>query len=77
MTVYVIEFNFAQVYRNGPSLFALKYLTLKVVKNMTVFMPLILILRRFTEVSLHTIFKFPTLKYITLKVVKNMTVFMY
>jgi len=28
---------------------ALKYITLKVVKNMTVFMSLILILRRFTE----------------------------
>jgi len=31
---------------------ALKHLTLKVVKNMTVFMSLILILRRFTEMGL-------------------------
>jgi len=36
---------------------ALKYITLKVVKNMTDFMSLILILRRFTEMGLLSIFK--------------------
>jgi len=36
---------------------ALIYITLKVVKNMTVFMSLILILRRFTEMRLLSIFK--------------------
>jgi len=37
---------------------ALKYITLKEVKNMTVFMTMILILRRFTEMGLHSIFHF-------------------
>jgi len=37
---------------------ALKYTTLKVLKNMTVFMSMILILRRFTEMGLF----FPSLK---------------
>jgi len=37
----------------------LKYITLKVVKNMTVFMSLILILQRFTEMGLLYIFKSP------------------
>jgi len=36
---------------------ALKYIMLKVVKNMTVFMSLILILQKFTEMGLLTIFK--------------------
>jgi len=36
---------------------ALKYITLKVVKIMTVFMSLILILQRFTEMGLLPIFK--------------------
>jgi len=36
---------------------ALKYITLKEVKNMAVFMSLILILRRFTEMGLLSIFK--------------------
>jgi len=36
---------------------ALKYITLKKVKNMTVFMPLILIFRRFTEMGLLSILK--------------------
>jgi len=40
---------------------ALKYITLKVVKSMTVFMSLILILRRFTEMGLLSIFKSPLL----------------
>jgi len=38
---------------------ALKYITFKVVKNMTVFMSLILILRRLTEMGLISIFKSP------------------
>jgi len=40
---------------------ALKYITLKVVKNMTVFMSLILILRRFTEMGFLLNFKSPQL----------------
>jgi len=36
---------------------ALIYKTLKVVKNMTVFMSLVLILRRFTEMGILSIFK--------------------
>jgi len=48
MTVFmVIDFNFAKAYRNGPS---------SIFKNMTVFMSLILILRRFT-MGLLSIFK--------------------
>jgi len=39
----------------------LKYITLKVEKNMTVFMSLILILRRFIEMGLLSIFKSPLL----------------
>jgi len=38
---------------------ALKYITLKVVKHKTVFMSLILILRRLTEMGLLYIFKSP------------------
>jgi len=38
---------------------ALKYITLKVVKYMTVFMSLILILRGITEMGLLSIFKSP------------------
>jgi len=38
---------------------ALKYITLNVVKNMTVFMSLTLILRMFTEMGLLSIFKIP------------------
>jgi len=38
---------------------ALIYITLKVVKNIIVFMSLILILRRFTEMGLLSIFKSP------------------
>jgi len=40
---------------------ALKYITLKVVKYMTVFMSLILILRGITEMGLLSIFKSPLL----------------
>jgi len=40
---------------------ALKYITSKIVQNMTVFMSLILILRRFTEMGLLSIFKCPYL----------------
>jgi len=40
---------------------ALKYIALKVLKNMTVFMSFILILRRFTEMGLLSVFKSPQL----------------
>jgi len=40
-------------------LLSAKYLTLKVAKNMTAFMSLILDLRRFTELGLLSIFKSP------------------
>jgi len=42
-------------------LYALKYITLKVVKNVTGLMSLILIFRRFTEMGLLSIFKSPQL----------------